>query len=58
MHSQFYAMNKLQHDTAKRFPWDDKDDTMAMMALDKGDREALRATIGAKGVDMNTCRQS
>jgi hypothetical protein len=58
MHSQFYAMNKLQHDAAKRFPWDEKDDTMAMMALGKGDREALRATIGAKGVDMNTCRQS
>ena len=41
MHSQFYAMNKLQHDMAKWFPWDDKDDMMAMMALDKGDREAL-----------------
>jgi hypothetical protein len=58
MHSQFYAMNKLQYDAVKHFPWDDDDDTMAMMALDKGYREALRATIGAKPVDMNTCRQS
>ena len=58
MHSQFYAMNKLQYDAAKHFSWDDDDDTMAMMTLDKGYREALRATIEAKVVDMNTCRQS
>ena len=56
MHSQFYAMNKLQYDAVKHFPWDDSDDTMAMMALDKGYREALRATIEVKVVNMNTCR--
>jgi hypothetical protein len=35
-------MNKLQFDATKRFPWDDEDDMMAMMAwsdaraLDRG----------------------
>jgi hypothetical protein len=58
MYSQFYGMNKLQFDAIKHFPWDDGDDTMAMMALDKGYREALRATIGAKGIDMKACRRS
>jgi len=56
--SQFYAMNKLQFEATKHFTWDDNDDTTAMMALDKGYREALRATIEARAVDMNTCRQS
>jgi hypothetical protein len=58
MYSQFYSMNKLQFDAIKHFPWDDGDDTMAMMALDQGYREALRATVGAKAVDMKACRQS
>jgi hypothetical protein len=34
MYSQFYSMNKLQFDAIKHFPWDDGDDTMAVMALD------------------------
>ena len=58
MYTQLYAMNKLQFDAFKRFPWDDGDDTMAMMALDNGYREALWATVGAKAVDLNRCRKS
>ena len=58
IHSQFYGMNKLQYDGMKHFPWDEDDDTMAMMALDKGYREALRATMAAKDVEMKRCRQS
>jgi hypothetical protein len=58
LHSQFYAMHKLQFDAMKHFPWDDGDDTMAMMALDKIYREALRATMGAKAMNMKECRQS
>ena len=58
MYSQFYVMNKLQFDAMKHFPRDDGDDTMTMMTLDNGYREALCATIGAKAVDMNTCHQS
>jgi len=58
MHSQFYGMSKLQFDAMKHFPWEDGDDTMAMMALDKRYQEALRSTIGGKAVDINTCRQS
>lgn len=58
MHTQLYAMNKLQFDAFKRFPWDDGDDTMAMMVLDQGYREALQATVGSKEVDLKTCRQS
>jgi len=58
MHSQLYAMNKLQFDAIKHFPWDDGDDTMAIMALDQGYREALRATVGVKAVDIKSCRQS
>jgi hypothetical protein len=58
MYSQFYGMNKLQFDAVKHFPWDDGDDTMALMALDKGYREALQATMGSKAVDMDICRQS
>src|SRR5579859_4055218 len=58
MYSQFYAMNKLQFDAIKHFPWDDGDDTMAIMALDQGYREALRATMGANATDMKACRQS
>jgi hypothetical protein len=58
MHTQLYGMNKLQFDAFKRFPWDDGDDTMAMMVLDEGYREALRATVGAKAVDLKTCRKS
>src|ERR1700724_2609753 len=52
MYSQFYAMNKLQYDALKHFPWDDDDDTMALMVLDKGYLEAIRAAMGAKHVDM------
>jgi len=58
MHTQLYGMNKLQFDAFKRFPWDDGDDTMAMMVLDEGYREALRATVGSKAVDLKTCRTS
>jgi hypothetical protein len=58
MYSQFYGMNKLHFDVVKHFPWDDGDDTMALMALDKGYREAFQATMGAKAVDMDICRQS
>ena len=35
MYLQFYSMNKLQFDVIKHFPWDDGDDTMAIMALDQ-----------------------
>src|SRR5437667_7108235 len=58
MYSQFYGMNKLQFDAMKHFPWEDGDDTMAMMALDQGYREALRATMGGKAVSMKACRRS
>lgn len=58
IHSQFYGMSKLQYDAIKHFPWDEDDDTMAMMALDKGYREALRATMAARDVEMKRCRQS
>ena len=56
--SQFYAMNKLQFDANSHFPWDDGDDTMALMALDKHYHQALAATIGSKPVDMRECRSS
>ena len=58
MYSQLYGMNKLQFDAMKHFPWEDGDDTMAMMALDQGYRDALRATVGVKAIDMKACRQS
>ena len=58
MYSQLYAMNKLQFDACKYFPWDDGDDTMAMMALDQGYRDALLSTVGGKAIDMKACRQS
>jgi hypothetical protein len=58
VYSQFYAMNKLQFDATKHFPWDDDDDTMAMMAVDSVYREALRLTVGAKAVDIKDCRAS
>jgi hypothetical protein len=58
VYSQFYAMNKLQFDATKHFPWDDDDDTMAMMALDSVYREALRSTVGAKAMDMKVCQSS
>jgi hypothetical protein len=58
MYSQFYSMNKLQFDAIEHFPWDDGDDTMAIMALDQGYREALRATMGTNVTDMKACRQS
>jgi len=58
MYSQFYGMNKLQFDAMKHFLWGDRDDTMAMMALDEGYREALRATMGGRAVSMKACRQS
>ena len=51
-------MNKLQFDALKYFPWDNGDDTIAIMTLDEGYREALWATIGAKVVDIKACRQS
>src|SRR5579864_9351822 len=56
--SQFYMMDKGQFDATKHLPWDDDDDTMAMMALDSVYQEALRSTIGAKIMDMKTCRSS
>jgi len=40
------------------FPWhhdDDGNNTMTMMALDKGYQEASRGMIGVNIVDMNTC---
>src|SRR5216117_846359 len=58
VYSQFYLMNKLQFDATKRFPWDDKDDTMAVMAVDSVYQEAIRATIGASKMDVRTCRAS
>ena len=58
MYSQFYGKNKLQFDALNHFPWEDGDDTMAMMALDESYREALRATMGGKAVDMRACRRS
>lgn len=58
IYSQFYMMNKLQFDATKRFPWDDKDDTMAWMAVDSNYREALRAIVGAKAMDPESCRTS
>jgi hypothetical protein len=58
IYSQFYTMNKLQFDATKRFPWDDEDDTMAMMAVDSVYREALRSTVGVEAIDMKACRRS
>jgi len=58
VHSQFYAMDKLQFDATKHFPWDDDDDTLAMMAVDSTYHEALRSVVGAKGVKMDDCRIS
>jgi len=54
----YSAMNKLQFDAIKHFPWDDGDHTMSIMALDQGYREALLATMGAKATDMKAFRQS
>ena len=58
MHSQFYGMGKLQFDANKHFPWDDGDDTMAILALDNHYRDALRSTMGAKTIDLSECRRS
>ena len=56
MHSQFYAMNKFQYDAIKHFPWNDDDDIMIMMTLNKEYRETLRMMIEVKLVNMNTYR--
>ena len=56
IYSQFYAMNKLQYDVLKYFPWDDDDDTMVLMVLDKGYLEVIRVAMGVKYVDMKVCR--
>jgi len=58
MYSQFYMNNKRLYEAAKNFPWNDGDDTMAVMVLDPTYREALRATMGAKAVDDEMCRRS
>jgi len=58
IHSQFYMMMKLQFEAAKHFLWDDDDDTMAMMGVDSVYREALRAAVGARVMDMKECRRS
>jgi hypothetical protein len=58
MFSQLYMTNKRLYEAAKHFPWDDGDDTMAVMALDLTYREALRATMGSKAVDDEMCRRS
>ena len=49
-------MNKLQFDALKHFPWDNEDDTIIIMALYEGYREALWAD--AKVVDIKACCQS
>ena len=58
MYSQFYMNNKRLYEAAKNFPWNDGDDTMAVMVLDPTYREALRATMGSKAVDDEMCRRS
>ena len=58
MYSQFYMNNKRLYEAAKSFPWNDGDDTMAVMVLDPTYREALRATMGSKAVDDEMCRRS
>ena len=58
VYTQFYNMNKLQHDALRRFPWQDGDDTMVWMAVDKHLREALRTTMGGTAVNVETCRKS
>jgi len=58
MYSQFYMNNKRLYEATKHFPWNDGDDTMAVMVLDPTYREALRATMGAKAVDDEMCRRS
>lgn len=58
MYTQAYMNNKHLFEAAKLFPWNDGDDTMAVMVLDPAYREALRATMGAKAVDDETCLRS
>ena len=58
VYSQFYLMNKLQFDSTKHFPWDDEDDTMAALAIDSTYSEAIRATMGAKSINLRDCRTS
>lgn len=58
MHTQLYMMNKLQFDAFKSLPWNNDDDAMATMVLDNEYREALRAIVGTKTMDLKLCRQS
>ena len=58
VYSQFYAMIKLQYDSTKRFPWDDMDDTLAIMAVDPIYREAIRSVVRAKPMNTKACRAS
>jgi hypothetical protein len=58
IYSQFYAMDKLQLDANKHFPWPDEDDSMIMMAISERHREALRASVGSQAINMRECRRS
>ena len=58
VYSQFYLMSKLQFDSTKRFPWDERDDTMAAMAVNSTYQEAIRLIMGAKARHLPDCRES
>jgi len=58
IYSQLYGMIKEQYDAAKYYPWDNGDQTLLMMALDRDYKEALRSVVGAKEIDLDSCRAS